>query len=359
MTTGFGIVGCGMIANFHAKAIEQIRGAKIVACFDTFTSSADRFAAANKCTSYHKLNDMLADPKVDIVTVCTPSGAHRDPAVAAANAGRHVVVEKPLEIRLKRCDAIINACKKNKVKLCTIFPSRFSPANRALKEAIDAKRFGKLTLGDAYTKWWRTQEYYDSGGWRGTWALDGGGAFMNQAVHNVDLMYSLMGDVVEVTGATDTLAHKRIEVEDVGVATLRFKNGALGVIEATTAAYPGSLKKIEIHGTEGTVVIEEDSILTWDFKKKRSNDAAIRKKFAKTQSGGGASDPSAISFAGHQRQLQDFIKAIQTGGQPLVDGNEGRKSVEIILAIYKSSWTGKRVELPLKSDPKIPAKSRI
>ena len=357
MTTGFGIVGCGMIANFHAQAIEQIRGANIVACFDTFTSSADRFAAAQKCTSYHKLKDMLADPKVDIVTVCTPSGAHRDPAVAAANAGKHVVVEKPLEITLKRCDAIINACNKNKVKLCTIFPSRFSPANLALKTAIDAKRFGTLTLADAYTKWWRTQEYYDSGGWRGTWALDGGGAFMNQAVRNVDLMYSLMGDVIEVTGATDTLAHKRIEVEDAGVATLRFKNGALGVIEATTAAYPGTLKKIEIHGTEGTVVIEEDAILTWDFKKKRSNDAAIRRKFAKTKSGGGASDPSAISFAGHQRQLQDFIKAIQTGNQPLVDGHEGRKSVEIILAIYKSSWTGKRVELPLKSDPKIPKKT--
>jgi UDP-N-acetyl-2-amino-2-deoxyglucuronate dehydrogenase len=356
MPTGFGIVGCGMIAGFHAKAIEQIRGAKIVACFDMYTPGADRYAEANGCTAYHKLEDMLADPAVDIVTICTPSGAHRDPAVAAANAGKHVVVEKPLEITLKRCDAIINACRKNKVKLCTIFPSRFSPANLALKKAIESKRFGKLTLADAYTKWWRTQEYYDSGGWRGTWALDGGGAFMNQAVHSVDLLYSLMGDVAEVTGATDTVAHKRIEVEDIGVATLRFKNGALGVIEATTAAYPGMLKKIELHGTEGTAVIEEDSIITWDFAKKRSNDAALRKKFAKTSSGGGASDPSAISFAGHQRQLEDFIKAIRTGGKPLVDGEEGRKSVEIILAIYKASWTGRTVKLPLKSDPKIPKK---
>ena len=354
MPIGFGLVGCGMIANFHAKAIEQIRGAKIVAGFDTFTASADRFAAANGCTAYHKLSDLLADPRVDIVTICTPSGAHRDPAVAAAKAGKHVVVEKPLEVTLKRCDAIINACRKNKVELCTIFPSRFSPANMALKKAIDQGRFGKLTMGDAYTKWWRTQEYYDSGGWRGTWALDGGGAFMNQAVHNVDLLYSLMGDVADVTAATSTIAHKRIEVEDIGVATLRFKNGALGVIEATTAAYPGMLKKIEIHGTEGTAVIEEDSILTWDFKQKRAGDAAIRRKYAGATSGGGASDPTAISFTGHQRQLQDFIKSIRTGSKPLVDGEQGRKSVEIILSIYKAAWTGKRVNLPLKSDPKPP-----
>ena len=356
MTIGFGIVGCGMIANFHAKAIEHLRGAKIVACYDTFPAMAERYAAANSVTQYKKLNDMLADPAVDIVTVCTPSGAHRDPAVAAANAGKHVVVEKPLEITLRRCDAIINACRKNKVKLSTIFPSRFHPANRALRTAIDKGRFGKLTLGDAYTKWWRTQQYYDSGGWRGTWALDGGGAYMNQAIHSVDLLYSLMGDVAEVTGAVDTLAHKRIEVEDVGVATLRFKNGALGVIEATTAAFPGALKKIEIHGTAGTVVIEEDSILTWEFAKKQRKDESIRKTFASAGSGGGASDPSAISYVGHMEQLRDFIKSIRTGSKPLVDGAEGRKSVEVILAIYKSAWTGRRVELPLKSDPKRPKK---
>src|SRR4029078_6209049 len=175
-TVGFGIIGCGMISNFHAKAIEHIRGAKIVACFDTYAPGAGKFAAANGCTAYQQLKDMLADPAVDIVTICTPSGSHRDPAVAAANAGKHVIVEKPLEVTLARCDAIINACRKNKVKLATIMPSRFSPANIALKEAIEEKRFGKLTFGDTYVKWWRTQQYYDSGGWRGTWALDGGGA---------------------------------------------------------------------------------------------------------------------------------------------------------------------------------------
>lgn len=355
MTIGFGIVGCGMISNFHAKAIENIRGAKIAACFDTFAAGADKFAAANGCRAYHELDEMLADPDVDVVNICTPSGAHRDPAVAAARAGKHVVVEKPLEITLKRCDAIINACRENNVKLATIMPSRFSPANKALKKAIEQGRFGKLTLGDTYVKWWRSQEYYDSGGWRGTWALDGGGAYMNQAIHNVDLLYWFMGDVAEVCGVTDTLAHERIEVEDVGAACVRFRNGAIGVLEATTSAYPGLLKKTEIHGTTGSAIIEQDNILLWDFAKKRAaDDKLLAEHGATSDNTGGASDPSAISYVGHMEQLKDLISCIKSGKTPLVDGEEGRKSVEIILAIYKSSWSGRRVELPLKSDPKRP-----
>ena len=344
-----------MISNFHAKALENLRGAKLVACFDMFPAAADRFAETHGCTAYHSLDDMLADPNVDVVNICTPSGAHLEPAVAAANAKKHVMVEKPLEITLKKCDAIINACKKNRVKLGTIMPSRFSAANMALKAAIDSGRFGKLTLGDTYVKWYRSQEYYDSGGWRGTWQLDGGGAFMNQAIHNVDLLYWFMGDIAEICGVTDTLAHKRIEVEDVGVAAVRFKNGSLGVLEATTSAYPGLLKKTEIHGTEGSVIVEQDDVLMWDFAKKDRKDASIRKKFAKKEgSTGGASDPTAISYQGHLEQFKDFIKAIDTKSKPKVDGLEGRKSVEIILGIYQSSWTGKRVNLPLKRDPKIP-----
>ncbi|MBI5761035.1 MAG: Gfo/Idh/MocA family oxidoreductase [Planctomycetales bacterium] len=350
---GFGIVGCGMIANFHSQAIAHIKGAKIVACFDSFPASAERFAAANGCRQYVKLEDMLKDPAVDVITICTPSGAHGDPAVKACNAGKHVVVEKPLEITLAKCDAIINAAAKNRVKICTIMPSRFSPANVALKQAIDAGRFGRLTLGDSYVKWWRTQQYYDSGGWRGTWALDGGGAYMNQAIHNVDLIQWFMGDVAEVTGFTDTLAHERIEVEDVGVAAIRFKSGALGVIEASTSAFPGMLKKTEIHGTQGTVIVEQDDVLLWKFEKESKKDEAIRLRFTqKVGGGGGASDPKAISYTGHMEQLKDFLKAIDTGRQPLVTGEEGRKSVEIILAIYKSAKTGKTVKLPLKGDTK-------
>jgi UDP-N-acetyl-2-amino-2-deoxyglucuronate dehydrogenase len=353
MPFGFGIVGCGMIANFHARAIADIRNAKLVGCFDAIPAAADKFAASQQITAYHKLEEMLANPEIQIITICTPSGAHMDPAVAAARAGKHVLVEKPLEITLKKCDKIIDACEKAGVRCGTIMPSRFSPANIALKDALSEGRFGKLTLGDTYVKWWRSQEYYDQGGWRGTWALDGGGAYMNQAIHNVDLLYWFMGEVAEVTGITATLAHKRIEVEDVGSAVLRFKNGALGTIEASTATYPGLLKKTEIHGTEGSVIVEQDDILLWEFAKKHPKDRAIHEKFGKgSTTSGGASDPKAISHVGHMLQFKDFLKAVQEGKKPMVDGHEGRKSVEIILAIYQSSWTGKRVSLPLKGDPK-------
>ena len=275
MAFGFGIVGCGMISTFHARAIADVQGAKLVACFDTREAAAEKFAADNDCKSYTKLDAMLADPKVDIVTIATPSGAHMEPAVAAAKAGKHVIVEKPLEITLKKCDRIIEACEKAGVQVGAIFPSRFHDSSVKLKRAIDGGRFGRLTLGDAYVKWFRTQEYYDSGAWRGTWALDGGGALMNQAIHSVDLLTWLMGPVVEIQANTATLAHERIEVEDAAVATLRFANGALGVLEATTAAYPGYLKRIEIHGSEGSAVLEEEDLKAWDFAKPRKEDKAI------------------------------------------------------------------------------------
>ena len=356
MPHGFGIVGCGMISNFHAEAIAHIPNAELVACFDMRAEAADKFAEERGCKAYHDLSEMLANPDVHIVTICTPSGVHLDPAVAAANAGKHVVVEKPLEITLDRCDQIIQACEKNGVKLATIMPSRFSPANMALKKAITDGRFGKLTMGDTYVKWWRSQEYYDSGGWRGTWKLDGGGAYMNQAIQNVDLLYWFMGDVAQVCGLTDTLAHERIEVEDTGVACVKFKSGAVGVLEATTSAFPGLLKKTEIHGTKGSVIVEQDSILLWTFEDETPEDEEIRQKFAAQGGTGGASDPKAISFVGHQKQFEDLLQAIDAGQDPVVDGYEGRKSVELILAIYQSSWTGQRVELPLPKDPDNPMK---
>ncbi|MBL4883209.1 MAG: Gfo/Idh/MocA family oxidoreductase [Planctomycetaceae bacterium] len=356
MPIGFGIIGCGMISRFHAKAIENIRGAKLVGCFNDRFAGAQKLAEEVGCTAYETLDEMLANPEIDIITICTPSGAHVEPAVAAAKAGKHVLVEKPLEISLKRCDKIIDACEKHGVKLGAILPSRFSGANLALKSAIDSGRFGQLTLGDTYVKWWRSQEYYDGGGWRGTWAMDGGGAFMNQATHNVDLIYRFMGEIESVSAVVGTLAHERIEVEDTGVAAVQFANGAIGTITATTAAWPGLLKKTEIHGDAGSVIVEQDDVLMWDFAKKQAKDKKIVEKFArKSGSTGGASDPKAISFQGHMDQFKDFIKAIQNGTEPSIDGAEGRKSVEIILAIYKSAWTGKRVQLPLKSDPKRPA----
>jgi predicted dehydrogenase len=270
-----------------------------------------------------------------------------------------VIVEKPLEITLKKCDRIIRECEKQGVQLATVFPSRFHDSSVELKRAIDAGRFGRLTVGDAYVKWFRAQQYYDSGAWRGTWSLDGGGALMNQAIHSVDLLTWLMGPVAEVRAQTATLAHERIEVEDTAVATLRFANGALGVIEATTAAFPGYLKRIEIHGSEGSAVLEEEDLKAWDFLKPQKQDRAIQDAMKKHKStGGGASDPAAIGHHGHAIQFRDMLDAIRQKRPPAIDGHEGRRSVEIILAIYKSAETGKLVKLPLKSDPVLAGRSQ-
>ncbi len=359
MPVGFGIIGCGMIARFHARAIGDIRTARLVACFDNVPQAAARLANETGCRAYSDLKKMLADPQVDVVTICTPSGAHMEPAVAAARAGKHVIVEKPLEVTLRRCDRIIDACKKADVVLATIFPSRFHESSQRMKRAIEQGRFGRLTLGDAYVKWYRTQQYYDSGAWRGTWKLDGGGALMNQAVHSVDLLDWFMGPVKEVTAQTATLAHRRIEVEDVALATLRFQSGALGVIEATTAAWPGALKRIEIHGSEGSAVMEEEDIKTWTFARKAAGDAALLKRLtSKTTTGGGAADPAAIGHHGHTALFRDVLEAIQKGRAPLIDGPQGRRSVEIILAIYQSAATGRAVQLPLQRDPVLPPKPR-
>ncbi|NNJ24453.1 Gfo/Idh/MocA family protein [Alienimonas chondri] len=352
---GFGIVGTGSISAFHAAAIAELEHAELIGCYNRTPEKAAAFAEEHGGQAFDSLEALLADDRITAVCINTPSGARRDIAVAAAEAGKHVVVEKPLEVTLARCDAIIDACDAAGVKLCTIMQSRFSPANVALKQAVDDGRFGKLTLGDTYVKWWRSQEYYDSGGWRGTYELDGGGAFMNQAIHNVDLLLWFMGDVVEVSAVTGTLAHERIEVEDAAVAAVRFANGALGTLEASTAVWPGLLKKTELHGTAGSAIVEQDSVLLWKFAEETEADADVRRKFAAPDTiGGGAADPKAISHAGHRDQLKDFLHAIDAGGAPLVDGREGRKSVELILAIYESQRTGQRISLPLKEDPPRP-----
>jgi UDP-N-acetyl-2-amino-2-deoxyglucuronate dehydrogenase len=359
MPYGFGIIGCGMIARFHAKAIADLPDAKLIGCFNRSAPAAEKFAAEVGCRHYATLAEMLADPAVHVVVIGTPSGAHLEPALAAANAGKHVIVEKPLEVTLSGCDAIIAACEKNNVKLSTIFQSRFHQASRLLKSAVDQNRFGRLTMGDAYVKWWRTQQYYDSAPWRGTWKYSGGGALINQAIHTVDLLTWFMGPVAEVTAHFSTLAHERISVEDTCVATLRFANGALGVIEASTSVFPGYLKRIELHGSQGSAIMEEEDIKAWDFANKDPRDEEVlRQMAARHSTGGGASDPAAIGHHGHAAQFADVLDAIKTGRTPAIDGHEGRRSVEIILAIYQSAEIGRSVALPLTADPALSSRQR-
>jgi UDP-N-acetyl-2-amino-2-deoxyglucuronate dehydrogenase len=352
---GFAIVGCGMIARFHARAIAEIPGAKVAALVSRTPANAHKLLDETNtpaCPVFTSVEQAVRAPGVDAVIITTPSGAHLEPAVVAAAAGKHVVVEKPLEITGERCDRIIAACEKHRVKLCTIFPSRFGDANVALKAAIEEGKFGRLTLGETACKWWRTQQYYDEGGWKGTRALDGGGALMNQAIHNVDLLLWMMGDAVQVSGFTATLAHERIEVEDTAVAVLRFQNGALGVIQATTSVHPGYPKTIAVHGDRGSAVIEQDDVLRWDFTPETDADRAVKERFALGRAGGvnprvsgGAADPKAISHEGHRRQLADFVEAIRDDRPPRVDGREGKKAVVLITSIYESDRTGRVVQI--------------
>lgn len=343
---GFGIVGAGMISHFHAKAIAEIKNAKVLGIYSATKTKSDIFAEKHDCTAYNTLDEMLARPEIDIVCICTPSGIHLEPAIASIKVGKHCLVEKPLEITVERCDQMIKAADEAGVTLGVIFPSRFYENAGQLKKSIDENRFGDLVLGDAYVKWSRTTEYYQSGKWRGTWKYDGGGALMNQGIHSVDLLQWYMGPAESVQALSGNIRHKEIEVEDTIVSTVKFKNGALGTIECTTGVFPGSLKRVEIMGTTGSAILEEDQLIQWQFKEEKEEDGDIRKAM---QSGavshGGASNPADISFIGHQRQIEDFIHAIETKRQPLVDGREGRKSVEIVCAIYESARVGKRIEL--------------
>ncbi|MDP4284159.1 MAG: Gfo/Idh/MocA family oxidoreductase [Bacteroidota bacterium] len=344
---GFGIVGAGMISHFHARAIAEIKTARLLGIYSINKIKSDQFAGKHNCEAYDTLDEMLSQPEIDIICICTPSGIHLEPVVASIKAGKHCLIEKPLEISVERCDKIIEAAQQAGVKTGVIFPSRFYEASMQLKKSIDENRFGELVLADAYVKWSRSAEYYQSGKWRGSWKYDGGGALMNQGIHSVDLLQWYMGPVESVQSVSANIRHKNIEVEDTIVSTVKFMNGALGTIECSTSVFPGALKRVEIMGTSGTAILEGDHLIQWQFEQERKEDENIRNTMQQgtISHGGGASNPADISFVGHQKQIEDFIHAIETNGTPLVDGKEGRKSVEIISAIYESARLGKMVKL--------------
>jgi UDP-N-acetyl-2-amino-2-deoxyglucuronate dehydrogenase len=345
---GFGIVGAGMISHFHAKAIHEIPNATLIGVYTHSSEQSADFARQHNCHSFKNLDDLVNSAQIDIVCICTPSGAHLEPTIVSIEAGKHCVVEKPLEVTIERCDEIIRAAQKAAVKVSVIFPSRFHEASRLLKESIENNRFGNLVLGDAYVKWSRTSEYYASKSWRGTWKYDGGGALMNQGIHCVDLLQWFMGPVESVQSITSNIKHKNIEVEDTVVSTLKFRNGALGTIECSTAVFPGALKRIEIMGTDGSAILEEDNLILWQFQDETDQDEVVRNTMSeRTISKGGSSNPMDIGFVGHQRQLENMIHSIEVGDQLLIDAVEGRKSVEIILAIYESARLGRTFQLPL------------
>ncbi len=347
-TLGFGIIGLGNISEIHAKAIQAMEGCKLVSGLARREESAKKFADSFGCKGYTDIDAFLADEELDIVAIATPSGLHLEGAIAAAKAKKHLIIEKPLEITKERAQQIIDVCEENGVKLMGIFPSRFHEAPRMVKKAIDEGRFGRIVIADAQIKWYRSQAYYDSGAWRGTWDLDGGGALMNQGIHAIDLMQWFAGEVDEVFAFADTLTHERIEVEDTAVAVLRFKHGGLGVIEGTTSAYPGFLKRVEILGSKGSVVIEEESIVKWEFEEAKPEDEEIRAKFLNsTATSGGAANPMGLGIHGHKRLFESFVNSLRTNTPAEIDGPASLKAVEIIQAIYQSVQSGKKVRLPL------------
>jgi UDP-N-acetyl-2-amino-2-deoxyglucuronate dehydrogenase len=346
MKHGFGIIGAGAIAEVHARAIDTIMNAELIGVFDRNPEKTTSFSMKYNCKAFNSVEALCNDNNINVVCICTPSGLHLEPALAAINAGKNCVIEKPLEITLERCDRIINAGLQHNVVVSGIFPMRFSRVYSELKQAVDEGRFGRLVMGDAYIKWFRSPEYYTDVKWRSNLLSSGGGAVMNQGIHSVDLLRWYMGKVEAVCAFTGLIGHQNIEVEDVAAATLKFANGAVGVVEASTAVNPGFFRKIEILGTEGSVIIEEEKILTWKFDEERDYDQKLREKFSgDNNTGGGVSDPKAIGDIGHLRQLLDIIKSIENSNPPAIDAIEARNAIEIVIAIYTSARNKKIVYL--------------
>src|SRR3712207_4496993 len=338
----FGILGCGVIGSHHAKAIAGLQGAELVAVADVVPELAEELADEHGCTHYASLEEMLSGVNIDAACVCTPSGMHAEGAIAALEAGKDVVIEKPVDVTLKAADRLIEVQCATAGRVAVISQHRFDAATQAVHEALARGEFGRLTSGSADVRWWRSQSYYDSGGWRGTWELDGGGVLINQAIHSIDLLQWLMGQVVEVTAHTGLLAHERIEVEDTAVAILKFTNGALGSIVATTAAYPGLTTRIALHGDRGSAIIDDDELTYFyaDGERKEGevygagggeNQAEeVMEQYGEAATGPGAgADPGSLSMA-HRDQIRDFVEAVRVGREPSINVEEGRKPLAII-----------------------------
>jgi len=334
----FAVIGAGMIGQLHAKTISEMEGAELVAVCSRDLSRAKAYANTYGGEPVIDYESIVNRKDVDAVTICTASGEHAAQGIPAAESGKHVVVEKPIDITLDRADALIDACRANGVKLATIFQLRFLDASEEVKAALEHGVIGKLVQADCYMKFYRPQEYYDTSRWKGTQALDGGGALINQGIHGLDLLLHLAGDVASVKAYTGALAHENIEVEDTCAAVLKYRSGALGVVQATTSIHPDFQQRIELHGTEGTIVLEgtED---TWISHWETFNETRTCEAPDPVDHSGGA---AAVLHGGegHQRQFADFVDAVRNNREPAINGSEGRRSLSVVRAIYDSAKSG-------------------
>jgi predicted dehydrogenase len=337
---GIGILGCGAVSRAHLEAIVNVPELRLVSACSRSIESAERVARDYGVRAYTDLEEFFNAPGLDAVTICTPSGTHAELGAAAALVGKHVVVEKPIDVSLERADALIEACDRADRRLAVSLQSRHLDAPRALKDAVDSGRLGRMVMASAYVKWFRSDEYYASGAWRGTLDLDGGGALINQAIHTLDLLRWIGGPLREVAAFTDRLVHPQIEGEDTLVASLRFQSGACGVLEAATSVWPGFRRRIELTGTEGTVILDGDDITVWELR-----DGSRSPVAAAGDISNGSSNPMAISSEGHRRVMADFACAVLEGRAPHVDGRAGRESLEVVQAVYRSAREGRPVAL--------------
>lgn len=332
------LVGCGRIAKNHFDAIERVDGLDLVAVADVVQARAEAAGAANGVPAFASLAEMMAAVDCDIVTVATPSGLHPVHGIEAARAGKHVVSEKPMAISLAGADSLIDACSDAGVRLFVVKQNRLNPAIQLVKRAVEKGRFGRIHSANCTVRWARPQEYYDQAPWRGTWAMDGG-AFMNQASHYVDLIQWLAGPVGSVAAMTAT-QERKIEAEDSGAAVLRFQNGAIGVLDVTMLTYPRNLEgSLTILGSRGSVKIGGTAVNrvdTWLFEDYDDDDKLIESA---------ATTPPTVYGFGHQGYYRNVLRVLRGEAVPDTDGREGRKSLEIILAIYESARTGKVVSL--------------
>lgn len=343
MTLRVGFTGGGNITDTHIRAVRGVPGLVPVAVAGRNTARVGELAARHGLERADSLDALLA-LDLDIVCLGSPSGVHADEIGAAAARRVHVLTEKPLDISTARCDGAIAAADNAGVSLGVFFQDRCTPAFRTLEQALHGGSLGRPLLVDARVKWYRAPDYYGGSRWRGTWALDGGGALMNQAIHTVDLMLWLLGDVTRVSARAATQLHE-IDVEDSVVATLEFDNGAIGTLVATTAAWPGYPRRLEITGALGTAIIEQGRVVAWDVQQKRAD--ACSALASETAAAGSVSAATAVvaDATPHQRVVQDFVDALQAGRPPACDGREGRRSVAVVEAIYESSRSGAPVEL--------------
>ncbi|QHE53033.1 Gfo/Idh/MocA family protein [Pontibacillus sp. HMF3514] len=326
--TRFAVVGCGTISEAHLKSIEHVPEAELVAVCDIKPTLAEEKGKLYGVNAYSSLEELLKQDNIDVVNICTPSSLHPEQTKLAAKAGKHVFVEKPMAIQIKDVEDMIQVCKENHVHLATVFPRRMSPQANYARELIQSGKLGKLSLCSAYMKIYRSQEYYDSAGWRGTWEYDGGGAMMNQGIHTIDLLQWLAGPVSSLYGKSRTLL-RDIEVEDTAASLLEFEHGAIGVMEMTTTAHINETVRIEILGENGTLIYINDEITTL---KMNGQDIEL---------------PEFESFSvfpdGHRIQIQDMAQAVREGRKPMITGEDGKHSLDLILGTYESSRENKEL----------------